>query len=189
MMDIERIMDRLPALLGVRRDPSKTPSAVMLPLRFFFGATFVYAGLQKLTDPQFFSPTAPGFIGHQLGGFVRAGSPLSGILNTIAIPHATVFGALIAFCEVWIGLSALFGLLTRFGAPGGQRKQRIGRGSSIDVHCHGLGTWRHELRYFCRQCCAAGQDPPGQRERVGGEQRGLLHRPSVGRSRAAHSPG
>ena len=118
-MDMERILARLPAILGIRRDPGTMSSLVLLPLRLFFGATFVYAGLQKLTDPQFFSPTAPGFIGHQMGGFVRAGSPLSGVLNTVAIPYAKEFGALIAFCEVWIGLSALFGLLTRFGALGG----------------------------------------------------------------------
>ncbi len=118
-LDTERILARLPTVLGVRRDPGKMSSLVMLPLRLFFGATFVYAGLQKLTDPQFFSPTAPGFIGHQMSGFVRAGSPLSGLINTIALPHAKEFGALIAFCEVWIGLSALFGLLTRFGALGG----------------------------------------------------------------------
>jgi thiosulfate dehydrogenase [quinone] large subunit len=118
-VNTERILERLPAILGVRRDPRTMSSLVMLPLRLFFGATFVYAGLQKLTDTQFFSPTAAGFIGHQMSGFVRAGSPLSGMINTIALPHAKEFGALIAFCEVWIGLSALFGLLTRFGALGG----------------------------------------------------------------------
>ena len=95
------------------------PPAVILPLRLFFGATFLYAGLQKLTDPQFFSSTAPGFIGYQMGGFVRAGSPLSGVLTAIALSHATEFGDLIALCEVWIGLSALLGLLTRLGALGG----------------------------------------------------------------------
>jgi len=118
-VETERILDRLPAILGIRPDPAKTSSYVLLPLRVFFGATFIYAGLQKLTDPQFFSPTASGFIGHQMGGFVRAGSPMSGLLNTIAIPHAAEFGALIAFCEIWVGLSALFGLMTRLGALGG----------------------------------------------------------------------
>ncbi len=118
-IDTERILERLPSLLGVRRDPAKTSSYALLPLRLFFGATFVYAGLQKLTDPQFFSPTAPGFIGHQMSGFVRAGSPMAGLLNAIAIPHAAEFGALIAFCEIWVGLSALVGLMTRLGALGG----------------------------------------------------------------------
>jgi thiosulfate dehydrogenase [quinone] large subunit len=118
-VDTEKLLERLPDMLGVRTDPRKLPSAVLLPLRLFFGATFLYAGLQKLTDAQFFSPTAPGFIGHQMGGFVRAGSPLSGLLTAVAIPHAKEFGALIALCEVWVGLSALLGLLLRFGALGG----------------------------------------------------------------------
>ncbi len=119
MVDTDKVFERLPDLLGVRSDPRRLPSAVLLPLRLFIGATFLYAGLQKLTDPQFFSATAPGFIGHQMGGFVRAGSPLSGLITAVAIPHAKEFGALIALCEVWVGLSALFGLLTRAGALGG----------------------------------------------------------------------
>ena len=42
---------------------------VLLPLRLFLGVTFVYAGIQKLTDPQFFQPNAAGYIGHQIAGF------------------------------------------------------------------------------------------------------------------------
>lgn len=106
-------------LLGVAREPAHLPVAAVLPLRLFLGATFIYAGLQKLTDPQFFSPTAPGFIGHQMSGFVHAGSPLTPLLTAVAVPHAAQFGALIAFCELWVGLSALLGLLTRPGALGG----------------------------------------------------------------------
>jgi len=106
-------------LLGVSRTPDISSSRAVLPLRLFLGVTFVYAGLQKLTDPQFFSPTAPGFIGRQMSGYVRAGSPLSPVLTHLAIPHPTQFGALIAFCELWAGLAALLGLLTRAGALGG----------------------------------------------------------------------
>jgi thiosulfate dehydrogenase [quinone] large subunit len=118
-IDFDMLVERLPRLLGVRQDATRVPAVAVIPLRLFFGGTFIYAGLQKLTDPQFFSPTAPGFIGHQMNGFVRSGSPLSGILTTVAIPHAAQFGALIAFCELWVGLSALLGLLTRVGALGG----------------------------------------------------------------------
>ncbi len=105
--------------LGVDRAPGSIPAWAILPLRLFFGATFVYAGLQKLTDPQFFSPTAPGFIGRQMSGFVRSGSPLSPLLTHLAIPHAAQFGALIALCELWIGLATLLGLIARLGALGG----------------------------------------------------------------------
>ena len=112
---IERLLDAL----GVRGEPGRVPAVALLPLRFFFGATFIYAGLQKLTDPQFFSPTAPGFIGRQMSGFVRGGSPLSPLLTHLAVPHAAQFGALIAFCELWVGLSTALGLLSRLGALGG----------------------------------------------------------------------
>ncbi len=105
--------------LGVAHEPARLPVAAILPLRLFFGATFVYAGLQKLTDPQFFSPTAPGFIGHQMSGFVRSGSPLTPLLTHLGVPHAAQFGALIALCELWVGMSVLLGLLTRLGALGG----------------------------------------------------------------------
>src|SRR5690242_9255851 len=48
---------------------------VLLPLRLFLGITFVYAGFQKLTDPQFFNRSAAGFIGKQIIAFAH-GSPI-----------------------------------------------------------------------------------------------------------------
>lgn len=91
----------------------------ILPLRLFLGMTFVYAGIAKLTDPQFFSPSAPGYIGAQMNGFVHAGSPLSWMIVHVALPQATLFGASIALAELLIGISALLGLLSRPGALGG----------------------------------------------------------------------
>jgi DoxX len=38
----------------------------LVPLRLFLGITFVYAGIQKLTDPQYSNPEAPGYIGKQI---------------------------------------------------------------------------------------------------------------------------
>ncbi len=110
---------RLPWLVGVSREPERIPAAIILPMRLFLGITYLYAGIQKFTDPQFFSPTAPGFIGEQMQGYVRAGSPLSPLLTSLVIPHAAAFGALIALCELLIGIAALTGLLTRGGAIGG----------------------------------------------------------------------
>lgn len=112
-------IEALLRLGGIGREPGRVPAAAILPLRLFFGITFIYAGVQKLTDPQFFSPTAPGFIGRQMSGFVHGGSPLAPLLTHLAVPHAAQFGALIAFCEIWVGLSALTGLLTHLGALGG----------------------------------------------------------------------
>lgn len=106
-------------LTGISREPGRIPGAIMLPARLFLGVTYLYAGMQKFTDPRFFAATAPGSIGQQLRGYVDAGSPLSPLLNHLAIPHATLIGALIAFAELLIGLSALLGLFTRLGAAGG----------------------------------------------------------------------
>jgi thiosulfate dehydrogenase (quinone) large subunit len=106
-------------LIGTRRDSDRAIAAALLPLRLFTGATFVYAALDKLTDPAFFDPKAPTYIGQQMAGYVRTGSPLSWLLTNLAIPHATFFGALIALGELWFGLATLAGLLTRVAALGG----------------------------------------------------------------------
>src|SRR6266699_4459278 len=85
---------------------------VLFPLRLFLGITFVYAGVQKLTDPQFFNPSATGFIGRQIMAFAH-GSPIHNILLHVVLPHAVFFGALIALGEVAIGIGTLLGFLFR----------------------------------------------------------------------------
>ena len=85
---------------------------VLLPLRLFLGITFLYAGIQKLTDPQFFNPSATGFIGRQIMAFAQ-GSPIHNILLHLALPHAVIFGALIALGEIAIGIGTLLGFLFR----------------------------------------------------------------------------
>ncbi|HKF35995.1 MAG TPA: TQO small subunit DoxD, partial [Ktedonobacteraceae bacterium] len=84
----------------------------LLPLRLFLGITFIYAGLQKLTDPQYFNRSATGFIGKQIIGFA-AGSPIHTLLINSVLPHAIFFGALVAFGELAIGIGTLLGLLLR----------------------------------------------------------------------------
>lgn len=88
---------------------------ILVPLRLFLGVTFVYAGIQKLTDPQYFNPTARGYIGHQIAAFAT-GSPLHGFLTGVAAPNAALFGALVAFGELAIGLGVLLGLFSRAAA-------------------------------------------------------------------------
>lgn len=93
----------------------KTPkwsSWVVVPLRLFLGVTFVYAGFQKLADPQYFNPAARGYIGKQIANFAH-GSPLHDFLLQVAAPHAAFFGALVAYGELAIGLGTLLGLLLR----------------------------------------------------------------------------
>src|SRR5690348_15486596 len=84
----------------------------LLPLRLFLGVTFVYAGIQKVTDPQFFNPKSPGYIGNQIIGFAH-GSPIRGFLMNIVLPHSHLFGIAIILGEIAIGLGTLFGFLLR----------------------------------------------------------------------------
>jgi thiosulfate dehydrogenase (quinone) large subunit len=101
------------------RSKLSVPAWVALPLRLFLGVTFMYAGLQKLTDPHYFDPSAQDFIGNQIRGFA-AGSPIGGLLLHLVVPHATLFGGLIAWGELAIGLGVLVGVMVRpaamFGA-------------------------------------------------------------------------
>ena len=94
------------------------PGAALLPLRLFLGVTFVYAGVQKLSDPGFLHPGASTFIGTQLQGFAH-GTPGGFLLRTFAIPHAQEAGIAVALAEIAIGLLATAGLLTRLAALGG----------------------------------------------------------------------
>ncbi len=94
------------------------PGAALFPLRLFLGLTFVYAGVQKLSDPGFLHPGAPTYIGSQLHAFA-AGTPGGFLLRTFAIPHAQLAGVGVAIAEIVIGLLAAAGLLTRAVALAG----------------------------------------------------------------------
>src|SRR5450432_695426 len=85
---------------------------ILLPLRLFLGVTFIYAGIQKFTDPQFFHSNKAGFIGRQMIAFAH-GSPIGGFLLHVVVPHAMLFGFMVAFGEIAIGLGVLIGLLLR----------------------------------------------------------------------------
>ncbi len=102
----------------MRRATVLSPGQALFPLRLFLGGTFVYAGIQKLTDPGFLHAGAPTYIGTQLHGFA-AGTPGGFLLRAFAIPHAEVAGVAVAITEILIGLLALGGLFTRVAAIGG----------------------------------------------------------------------
>ncbi|MDQ2904788.1 MAG: DoxX family membrane protein [Chloroflexota bacterium] len=97
---------------GQTRPTHSLPGWLLLPLRLFLGITFIYAGVQKLTDPQYFKPSAAGFVGKQITSFA-VGSPLHDFLMHVAVPHAAFFGTLVAYGELAIGVGALLGLLLR----------------------------------------------------------------------------
>jgi thiosulfate dehydrogenase [quinone] large subunit len=95
-----------------------SPAMALLPLRIFLGGTFVYAGIQKLSDPGFLHPGASTYIGTQLHGFAN-GTPGGFLLKTFAIPHAELAGIGVALLEIAVGVLVLAGLFTRAAAAVG----------------------------------------------------------------------
>ncbi|MGC2175804.1 MAG: DoxX family protein, partial [Acidimicrobiales bacterium] len=89
----------------------------LVPLRAFIGATFLYAGLQKLANPNFFKKNSPISIQSQLLAASHT-SPIHVILTHL-VGIAKPIGLVIAFGEIAIGLGTLVGLWTRIAAVGG----------------------------------------------------------------------
>src|SRR5436853_3328902 len=87
----------------------------LLPLRLFLGVTFIYAGVQKLSDPGYLHPGAPTYIGTQLHGFAN-GTPGGFLLRAFALPAPKPAGVVVALAEIAIGLLVTAGLLTRIAA-------------------------------------------------------------------------
>jgi thiosulfate dehydrogenase [quinone] large subunit len=100
-----------------RENGTFVSSNLFLPLRLFMGFTFLYAGLQHLTDPSFFDPSKSGYIGHLISQYA-VGSPIHDFLLTVA-PNAVMFGWLVAVGEVLIGIATLTGFLFRPAALAG----------------------------------------------------------------------
>lgn len=89
-----------------------------MPLRLFLGVTFVYAGLQKISDPGFLQPGAPTYIGTQLQGFA-AHSPIGFLIQVFALPAPELSGIGVIVAELVIGGLTLLGLATRWAAAAG----------------------------------------------------------------------
>ncbi|MFI5768087.1 DoxX family protein [Streptomyces sp. NPDC051658] len=89
----------------------------LLPLRIFLGVTFIYAGLDKLTDSAFFRASGPGSIGETMHA-VRDSSAIPALVD-LALKSPGAFGYAIAIGELAVGLGTFFGLWTRLAALGG----------------------------------------------------------------------
>jgi thiosulfate dehydrogenase [quinone] large subunit len=90
----------------------------ILPLRLFLGVTFLYAGLQKISDPGFLTPGAPTYIGTQLTAFAIH-SPIALLINTFALPAPQLTGMAVIVTELAIGAATVLGLWTRWAAAAG----------------------------------------------------------------------
>ena len=86
--------------------------SLVFPLRLFMGLTFLYAGLQHLTDPSYFDPSKAGYIGHLIAQYA-VGSPIHDFLLSVVAPNAVAFGWTVALGEVLIGIATLAGFMFR----------------------------------------------------------------------------
>ena len=82
------------------------------------GATFLYAGLQHLTDPSYFDPSKSGYIGHLISQYA-IGSPIHDFLLGVVQPNAITFGYMVGVGEFLIGIATLVGFLFRIAAFAG----------------------------------------------------------------------
>ncbi len=89
----------------------------LLPLRLFLGVTFIYAGLDKLTDSAFMKASGPGSIGDQMRN-VRGSVAIPDMID-MALKSPVGFGYAIALGELAVGIGTLLGLLARLAALGG----------------------------------------------------------------------
>ena len=175
-------MDR-PSMQG------SVPAAALLPLRFFLGLTFVYAGLDKLLDPAFLDAASPSGINAQLESFTHV-SPLAPLIETVALPAPTAIGVLMALGEIAVGLGALSGILYRLSALGGAFiSLTLFLTASWTVHPFYLGN---DLPYLVGwiTLAAAGSGgllELGSRLRLGRPGQGKTTGPST--DEAAESPG
>jgi thiosulfate dehydrogenase [quinone] large subunit len=104
--------------MGTRRSDVTTPFSLaagwkaqpmsIRVLRAFLGVTFLYAGIQKLADPNFLHAGTHDYIGTQLQAFAE-GSPIGGLLRVLA--HAPVLtGITVALAETAVGVGTLLGV-------------------------------------------------------------------------------
>ncbi|MFF1451918.1 DoxX family membrane protein [Streptomyces sp. NPDC058274] len=89
----------------------------LLPLRVFLGVTFIYAGLDKLTDSSFMKDAGSGSIGDMMRT-VRDSSAIPALVD-LSLKNPVGFGYAIAFGELAVGIGTLLGLLARLAAFGG----------------------------------------------------------------------
>ena len=86
-------------------------------LRIFLGATFIYAGWDKASDPGFLTQGEPTYIGTQLAAFA-ANSPIDFLLNRI-LEHATYVGIFVMLAEFAVGIATLLWVAPATAAFGG----------------------------------------------------------------------
>lgn len=100
---------------GDRRD--RALRYALVPLRVFLGVTFVYAGLDKLTDSAFMKDAGAGSVGEMMRA-VRDSAAVPALVD-LSLRSPVGFGYAIALGELAVGVGTLLGLFARLAALGG----------------------------------------------------------------------
>ncbi|MET9831264.1 DoxX family protein [Streptomyces sp. NPDC006385] len=107
----------IPPLGGGRGWRDNATRYALLPLRVFLGVTFIYAGLDKLTDSAFMKEAGSGSIGDMMRA-VRDSAAIPALVD-MALKNPVAFGNVIAIGELAVGIGTLIGLFARLAALGG----------------------------------------------------------------------
>jgi thiosulfate dehydrogenase (quinone) large subunit len=86
-------------------------------MRLWLGATWIYAGWDKASDPGFLTSGSPTFIGTQLAAYAQ-NSPIDFLLNKLT-DHAMQVGILVMVAEFAIGFATLLWIAPTWAAFGG----------------------------------------------------------------------
>lgn len=86
-------------------------------MRIWLGATWVYAGWDKASDPGFLKAGSPTFIGSQLSAYAQS-SPVGFAINR-ALEHSTQIGIFVMLAEFAIGFATLLWIAPTWAALGG----------------------------------------------------------------------
>jgi thiosulfate dehydrogenase [quinone] large subunit len=117
MINDMRTETHITGLSGPRTWRDTAAHYALLPLRVFLGVTFVYAGLDKLTDSAFMQSGGTGSIGETMRA-ARDSAALPALVD-LALKSPVGFGYAVALGELAVGIGTLLGLFGRLAALGG----------------------------------------------------------------------
>jgi len=108
-------------------------------LRIWLGATWIYAGWDKASDPGFLTSGSPTFIGTQLSAFAQS-SPI-GFAIERALEHSALIGIFVILAEFVIGFATLLWIAPTSAAFGGfAMSVALWLASSWNVNPYFLGS-------------------------------------------------
>ena len=99
--------------------PNSVPLAYRLPLRLFVGLSFMIAGQDKISMGGWGKAYATKLYDFASVNLENAYSVYRPFLESFVMPNASTFSVLVAWSELFVGLSIFIGLFTRLGAAFG----------------------------------------------------------------------